>query len=63
MICKTKLYKFINKDAYYHKDDENTNDIFVYIDEHNFNHIIKWYPEYNEFKFMKGEIMNNLIKI
>ena len=55
-------YNFINKDAYYDINDNNKEDIFVYYDELNIYHVLKWYAEYNEFKLLKGYLINNLKK-
>ena len=55
-------YNFINKDVYYHINDNNKEDIFVYYDKFNLYHIFKWYSEYNEFKLLKGDLINNLKK-
>lgn len=58
-ICENKEYEFINKDAYYHNNDVDKNDVFIHYDELNMYNLIKWYPEYNEFKIMKGELLFN----
>ena len=50
------------KDAYYHINDIGKNDVFIYEDRLNIYHMIKWYPEYNEFKLMKGEVMQHFKK-
>lgn len=62
IICDNKVYHFQNKDAYYHVNDKDKNDIFIYYDSINIYHFIKWYPEYNEFKILYGEVIQNMIK-
>jgi hypothetical protein len=62
IYCEGIKYLFYNKDAYYINTDINKNDVFIYYDNINIYHVIKWYPEYNEFKKVKGILLQNLIK-
>jgi hypothetical protein len=55
-------YYFKTKDAYYYIHDKLKSDVFICCNKHNKNVFIKWYPEYNEFKIMRGEIITNFIK-
>jgi hypothetical protein len=55
-------YMFFLKDAYYHINDKLKSDVFINIDNYGFKTFIKWYPEYNEFKIMRGELMSKFIK-
>ena len=62
IICKNNNYNFINKDAYYHIHDVDKNDVFIYTDNINLYHPLKWYPDHNEFKNMRGEIIQHFKK-
>lgn len=62
ITCNNITYNFINKDAYYHINDNDKNDVFINIDEYNIYTILKWFPEYNEFKVLKGELIHNFKK-
>jgi len=60
--CNNNIYQFKNNDSYYHYRDDNKSDVFVYSDELNNKHFIKWFPNYNEFKLLRGERFSNFIK-
>jgi hypothetical protein len=60
--CENETFHFINKDAYYHISDMDKDDIFIHTDEFNIYKILKWYPQYNEFKIMRCEIISHLKK-
>jgi hypothetical protein len=62
IMCQGNNLNFINKDAYYYIDDPEKNDVFIYTDNMNLYYPYKWYPEYNEFKLMKGEIIQHFKK-
>ena len=62
IICNNIKYSFYNKDAYYDENDMYKNDIFVYKDNLNLKTVIKWFPEYNEFKILRGKLTINLKK-
>ena len=55
-------YMFFLKDAYYHINDKLKSDVFINIDNNGFKTFIKWYPEYNEFKIMRGELITKFVK-
>lgn len=55
-------YMFFLKDAYYHINDKLKSDVFINIDNNGFKTFIKWYPEFNEFKIMRGELMTKFTK-
>ena len=57
IICNNNKYSFINKDIYYHINDPLKNDVFIHYNELDIYTIMKWYPEYNEFKIMRGELI------
>jgi hypothetical protein len=53
---------FFLKDAYYHINDKLKSDVFIYTDNYGFKTLIKWYPEHNEFKIMRGELLSKFVK-
>jgi hypothetical protein len=55
-------YMFFLKDAYYHIKDKFKSDVFIYVNDYGLKTFIKWYPEYNEFKIMRGELMSKFVK-
>jgi hypothetical protein len=55
-------YMFFLKNAYYHINDKLKSDVFIHTDNYGLKKIIKWYPEYNEFKIMRGELMSKFVK-
>jgi hypothetical protein len=58
---KNESYYFLNKDAYYNIKDNDRSDVFIYRNKEGFDKFIKWYPKYNEFKLMRGELMINFM--
>ena len=62
IISENNEYKFSNKDAYYYINDVEKSDVFIHYDEFNLYHIIKWFPEYNQFKTIPGEIIQHFKK-
>ena len=58
----SKEFIFMNKDAYYHINDIEKSDVFIYTDKIGIYHIFKWYPEFNDFKLMKGAIIQHFKK-
>ncbi len=65
IACNNKDF-FLNKDANYNIDAPNKHDIVIYKHlkhEYNLTNIIKWYPEFNELKILRGVLKSKSINI
>lgn len=61
ILCDNVEYNFTNGDAHYYIRDKTRQDVFIHIDECNNNIFIKWYPNYNEFKILRGVLNKEII--
>lgn len=55
-------YCFKVSDTYVEINGNDKSDIFIHYDEYGLYHMIKWYPEFNEFKFLRGKLLSDVCK-
>ena len=56
------LYIYSNKDTFFHINDKDKEDVFILKNNINIFECIKWYPEYNEFKKLRGVLKTDIVK-
>lgn len=62
IVIDGQIYKFKISDAYEERESNDKSDIFIYYDKYGMYHMIKWYSEYNEFKFLRGKLLKDVVK-
>ena len=62
ILYNGKIHEYTNKDAFYYIKDPDKNDVFIIHNHINVFECIKWYPEYNEFKMLRGITELDILK-